>query len=172
MLLLCYTFCITKKQIFVVFLLCKLPSSALRGRRTVLSHVLRSQTPFLCACISACIFLELVFFQSLSLLALGKRVMQRDFLKKLEVVRVTSFVLMSRAYASISSAIQAQILQFRFWDSFLCRVVVLLLLLLLFRRRFLLFFLLWFLLWFLLLRLRCIQRRWRWHYVSPIVRVQ
>jgi hypothetical protein len=29
-----------------------------------------------------------------------------------------------------------------------------------------------FLLWFLLLRLRCIRRRWRWHYVSPIVRVQ
>ena len=132
---------------------------AFRGRRTFLSQVLRSQTPFLCVCISA--FFSYSFSSNRSRCS-RKRMMRRDFLKeKLEDVRVTTFVLMSRACASISSAIQAQILQFRFRDSFLCRAVVLLLLLLLFRRRFLVFFLLRFLLWFLLLCLRCIRRRWR-----------
>ena len=137
MLLLCYAFCITKKQIFVVFSPCKIPSSAFR-KRIFLSReaelLTRVTSRFSRPAVTRRIASTTTPRRSFKL----SRSRKRDYRKVKDLVRYLPMY--TRANTSITSAIQTQILKLRLRNSFYRRVAVLhlvlllLLLLLLFHR--------------------------------------
>ena len=124
MLLLCYAFCITKKQIFVVFSPCKIPSSAFR-KRIFLSReaelLTRVTSRFSRPAVTRRIASTTTPRRSFKL----SRSRKRDYRKVKDLVRYLPMY--TRANTSITSAIQTQILKLRLRNSFYRRVAVLLL---------------------------------------------
>ena len=127
MLLLCYAFCVTKKQNFVAFSPCKLPSSAFR-KRIFLSHVSRSRITY---ARDIALFLTGGYASTTTPRRSFKlsRSRKRDYRKVKDLARYLPMY--TRANTSITSAIQTQILKLRLRNSFYRRVAVLLLVVLL-----------------------------------------